>query len=150
MRLKRISDMEDGDTMNLTYGDVFAYLKGLQKYLQMRGSILNADLHVKKQRKKLYLEEGFLTSYGDILENCGLPRADTVALFHTLPDILNLINENTIHEKPHPILLSALVVSKKTLIPGNKYFERWHQYGHLSDNEKIELWSQDLKDIART
>lgn len=141
--------MEDGDTMNLTYGDVFAYLKGLQKYIQLNSNILDMDLHVKEQRKKLY-SEGFLTSYGDILENCGLLRADTVALFHTLPDILNLINESTIHEKPHPILLSVLVVSKKTLIPGNKYFERWHQSGHLSDNEKIELWSQDLKDIART
>lgn len=129
--------------MNLTYDDVFAYLKEVQQSLQMKNDILNVDLHMKEQRKKLY-SEGVLITYGDILQKCGLSRTDVVAHFHTLPDILNLINENA-----RPIRLSALVVNKEALIPGNQYFERWQQSGHLDENEKIYLWSQDLKAIAR-
>ncbi len=141
---KRVQQKEDeGDRMGLTYEDVFAYLKELQKSLQMKSDVLNVDLRVKEQREKLCSEKGVLDTYGNILEKCGLPKNDIQALTHKLIPILNSINEST-----HPILLSALVVNGTEWIPGNRYFERWHQSSHLSENEKIELWIQDLKAIA--
>lgn len=129
--------------MNLTYEDVFVYLKELQKSLQMKSDVLNVDLYVKEKRKKLFLEEGVLTSYKKTLNNFGLPIQSRGARTK-LRFFLDRINKDT-----SPILLSALVVNETEWMPGNNYFKTWHHSDDLSENEKIELWIQDLKTIAR-
>jgi hypothetical protein len=129
--------------MNLTYEDVFVYLKELQKSLQMKSDILKVDLHVKEEREKLFLEEGVLTSYKKTLNKCGFPKV-LQGYVTKLDKILNQINEDTT-----PIFLSALVVNEKKWIPGDGYFIEWHDSKDLSEKEKIELWIEDLKAIAR-
>ncbi len=137
------------EKMDLTYDDIFNYLNRMKEFTKTNNIDFVNKLHIKAQRRKM-VSDGFLVKYGTIVNMCGFDnkednKAYTKALLRTLPDILDEINKAT-----EPLLLSALVVNGVTYIPGNKYFETWHKSSTLSDGEKVEIFSQDFKELMNS
>ncbi|MEA1985438.1 MAG: hypothetical protein U9N13_07300, partial [Euryarchaeota archaeon] len=134
-----VYSLDKGGSKTMEYSEVHGYLIDIAKN-GCNVKYDRLDVYDKKELKKLH-DQRILVTYKDVLGKFGYDIKNQGAR-SKLSKLLDKINENSTQDE-NPILLSALVVTQKDLIPGDRFYEKWHP----QTNGKIDIWWEDLEKI---